>query len=556
MKEIKSVRVRRKFASTDENLSGLSDYKVTLFDNGRNKFKVGALQTGKVGLFAEYKREGIFKEFSNDDFIKDGINVLISKQNDNKEFEIIQDPWLEKPPKWRSFGFTPYYLNNGSEVYIKWLEGTLVAGGRKWSDDDGNELSVSKSGDSKSFIEKSVEFFAPSSYEGQKVMKLTSEGIKSKTDQTKDLIFTGNVSDKDILNLLISKWNIKIPNYNLSVCDPDYIRCEIIPYISPVDDLEDIDEKLEKPENPIKSEKLKLNVILPKDLQIRVKEDLPSFKIFVGDPPKTEKPVVDGFDFGDEDDLSDLLLEDEFREEEFNAEEESPSELREVPPEESRKNHAGEGISKQDEFIPVTYSPGKMVDLPKTYSHTKNQGYNILNNQWVGNLITSAKSHVGTPTYDVPGTQKGNLGCAAGVSIIFYRAFGVSMKNGQPVKNVNSIGSFGSLSTAELNTAFKDNPGLYSKRSNWRDAQPGDILNTGRNFTSGKAGHIGIVIDEKHSNGSWTVVSNSSSGFAGGGGGAIKRNYSVKAWEDVAKRNPSETFAYVYIGPSENSQSV
>ena len=319
MKAIKAVRVRRKFASTDENLSGLSDYKVTLYDDGGKKFKIGSLRTGGTLVFVEYKKEGRFENFSNDDFIKDGINVLISKQNDDKEFEIIQDPWLEKPPKWRSFGFTPYYLNNGSEVYIKWLEGTLVAGGRKWSDDDGNELSVSKSGDSKSFIEKSVEFFAPPSYEGQKVMKLTSEGIKSITDQTRDLIFTGNVSDKDILNLLISKWNIKIPNYNLSLCDPDYIRCEIIPYISPVDDLEDIDEKLEKPENPIKSEKLKLNVILPKDLQIRVKEDLPSFKIFVGDPPKTELLTSDEFDFGDdEDDLS--LLENEFRESDFIGE--------------------------------------------------------------------------------------------------------------------------------------------------------------------------------------------------------------------------------------------
>ena len=204
-----------------------------------------------------------------------------------------------------------------------------------------------------------------------------------------------------------------------------------------------------------------------------------------------------------------------------------------------------EGISKQDEFKPGT-GLNKFI-LPKNFSNTKKQGFNLLNSQWIGNLITSAKSHVGTPTYDIPGTDKGSLGCAAGVSIIFYRAFGVSMINGKSVKNDPiSIGSFGSLSTIELNNAFKNNPSLYQKRRNWREAKPGDIINTSRGR---KAGHIGIVIDEKHKNGTWVVVSNSSIGFAGGGGGAIKRNYSIKAWEEVAKRNPSETFAYYYIGP-------
>jgi hypothetical protein len=327
MKEIKSVRVRRKFASTDDNLSGISDYKVTLYDNGRNKFKVGAGQIGRVFLNSEYRREGRYENFSNDDFIKDGINVLISKQNGDKEFEIIQDPWLDTPPKWRSFGFDFYYLSNGSQVYIKWLEGTISAGGKKWSDDDGNELSFSKNGDSKSSIEKNVEIFAPYSYEGQKIMKLTNEGIKAITDQTKESIFTGNVTDKDILNLVISKWNSQVPNYNVSLCNPDYIKCEINPYISPVDELQDIEEKLETPEET-KSVKEKLNVVLPKDLNLKIKQDI-SFKIFVGDPPKTEKPVVDGFDFGDEDDLSDLLLEDEFRETEFGGLSEAESKLQE-----------------------------------------------------------------------------------------------------------------------------------------------------------------------------------------------------------------------------------
>lgn len=316
MKEIKSVRVRKKYTSTSDNLSGISDYKVTLYDIGRNKFKVGAFQNGKSGVFSEYKREGIHENFSNDDFIKSAIS-LISKENGDKEFEIIQDPWLDTPPKWRSFGGDSYHLSNGSEVYIKWLEGTKSAGGKKWSDDDGNELSVSKNGDSKAYIEKSVQIFAPSSYEGQRIMKLTNDGIKSITDQNTESIFTGNVTDKDILNLLISKWNSKVPNYNLSICSPDYVKCELIPFISPVDELVNVDDALKEPV-VLTSGKEKLNIVLPQELKLKVKEDL-SFKIYVGEIPKTENPISEGFDFGDEEDLSDLLLEDEFQEDQFGG---------------------------------------------------------------------------------------------------------------------------------------------------------------------------------------------------------------------------------------------
>jgi hypothetical protein len=328
MKEIKSVRVRRKFTTSNENFTGFSDHKVTLYDNGGNSFKVGVVQTGRKEEFAEYKKEGRFNNFSNDDFIGDGINVLISKQNNNEVFEIIQDPWLDIPPKRRNFGYDSYYLNNGSEVTINWTQNEKSVGGVKWSNDDGMELLVSKGGESKSTIIKTVTIFAPDSYQGEnKTLKITRLGIEYLFTDTKDYEYSGLVLDKEILNDVISRWNSKVPNYTLSLCDPDYIKCEIIPYISPVDELENIDKKLETPEET-KSIKEKLNVIIPKDLQIKVRQDV-SFKIFVGEPPKTEKPFVDGFDFGDGDDLSDLLLEDEFREVEFEGLSESESLLQE-----------------------------------------------------------------------------------------------------------------------------------------------------------------------------------------------------------------------------------
>lgn len=63
--------------------------------------------------------------------------------------------------------------------------------------------------------------------------------------------------------------------------------------------------------------KKKLNLIIPKN--IRVREDLTNFKIYVGDIPENERPI--GFDFGDVKDESDLLG-GEYTESKFNGLEE------------------------------------------------------------------------------------------------------------------------------------------------------------------------------------------------------------------------------------------
>jgi hypothetical protein len=351
MKEIKSVRVRKKFSSGDDN-RGFGDYKVILYDDGRRKFKVFAGQIGRPFLNSEYRREGRFENYSDDDFIKDGIVVLISKQNANAEFEIVQDPWLDNPPKWRSYGYDPYYLNNGSQVYINWFDGSLSAGGKMWSDDDGKELSTSKNGDDRGLVTKIVTIWAPDSYKGQnKRLKMTELGIKNTLDKDGKAIdfndetkYAGSMPDDEIIKSIITRWNSQVPNYNLSLCEPVFRRCEIIPYISPDEELVDIEEKLEEPSQEPVVQKEKLNVIIPKDLKLKIKQDF-SFKIFVGDPPKTELPVVDGFDFGDEEDLSDLLLEDEFKESEFQGDGENLLTIEEQKKEEEQAkidlNNAG-----------------------------------------------------------------------------------------------------------------------------------------------------------------------------------------------------------------------
>ena len=182
------------------------------------------------------------------------------------------------------------------------------------------------------------------------------------------------------------------------------------------------------------------------------------------------------------------------------------------------------------------------------YSHNSTQGYNLTNSTWYGNLLTSALSHIEHPTFDVPGTESGSLGCASWVSMVFYRAFGVNMKNGNPVIKIpKSIGDFGSTGTGQLGAWFGQNPTMWEKIP-WKEGKPGDIINTER---GSKAGHVGVVLNEINADGSYTIASNSSGGFGNKSDplGCGKKNYSIKKWQSVTDRNPNKTFCWRYKGP-------
>jgi hypothetical protein len=126
MKEIKSVRLRK----TNDNIGSL-DIKVTLYEDkktfGSNeRVLIGTNNSNPIWLSTRYKKSGIFKEFTDDQFIDNFI--LLQSKSDSKSsgYKIIQDPWEEKVPKYRSYGFDPYYLNNGAWISISWLEGNTV----------------------------------------------------------------------------------------------------------------------------------------------------------------------------------------------------------------------------------------------------------------------------------------------------------------------------------------------------------------------------------------------------------------------------------------------
>ena len=318
MEEIKSVRVRSK--------DGL-DIKVTLYrDNQKRKIEGKGDGVTVFGL-SEYGGNR-YQNYTDDEIILDFIEVnRKSKQQPTGYYSIIQDPWLDTKPLYRSFGYDPYYLNNGTSVYINWLDDqNIESGGKSWSDENGDELDI-KTGltqSTKGLITKTVRISPPSD-SGDKSLILKDSLISSEF-VTGDK-FVGTVKDLDIINQVISYWKIKIPNYNLEICSPNNEFCNIIPYKSPVQEYQPEQESSIKTEESEqgKETKIKLSVVLPEELELKVKQDLNGLKVYVGDPP----PVGSGFIFQEDefDNLDELDPEytetvfDGLSEEEYNYQE-------------------------------------------------------------------------------------------------------------------------------------------------------------------------------------------------------------------------------------------
>jgi hypothetical protein len=545
MDEIKAVRVRR----NDIN-SGTLDIRVAIFKQNRTfgpdeRVVVGVYNPlkpdgKKIWMETTYKKTGPYKDYTDDQFISEFINM--NSKIEGKSYYIIQDPWENKVPIYRNYGSDPYYLNNGAVVYIMWKDGNKDVGGQKYSDDSGHELTPKDIS-----FKKTIKINSSNETQG---FTLGKNGDFEYSSNSRE--YASYIKDRDIISEIISKWKIKVDNYDLGICLPINESCSIIPYKGPLQPIVP-----DVPATPVgatainaetSSSKEKINIVLQTE-KIKVKEDVNSLKVYIGiaKDAALEQLMEEKSLNNEQDDFIDGEGVDysEYVESDFVGDDESPIDLPDVDPQASSIQET----STENAYTPPVVVTGKVVSLPTKYSHTTQQGYNILNSQWIGDLVTSAISHIGHPTYDIEGTEQGALGCASAVSMMFYRAFGVNMRTGSVVKsNPKSIGDFGSKGTGELAGWFS-NSNLYRKL-NWQDAQPGDILNTAR---GSKAGHIGVVINTKNNDGSWNVVSNSSKGFAGGGGGAVKQNYSVKKWQSVTDRNPSQTFAYRYIGPKQSS---
>jgi len=164
-----------------------------------------------------------------------------------------------------------------------------------------------------------------------------------------------------------------------------------------------------------------------------------------------------------------------------------------------------------------------------------NASLNLPSSGPIGNIVNSAYANLNVSTRKIPGTMAGNLGCAAAVSVIFYRATGYAIAGSGAI----TLGTGHMYSHMEKESSKPD--GVWEKIANWKvESKPGDIIITAR---GGKAGHVGVVVEGNN------IISNSSGGFKGDKKGQIEMNYNINTWNSVAERNPQKTASFRYKGP-------
>jgi hypothetical protein len=353
MEEIKSIRVR-----TEES----NDIKITLYKSGNKRIVDGFNGVSKLGD-TEYKGNR-YNDLSDDEIISDYIFILGKRENrDTDYYKIIQDPWEEKAPIWRSYGFDPYYLNNGSKIRISWVDSNgFSEGGKTWSDENGEELDIKRglTQSTKSFITKTVSILPPEdSTDFVMVIKDSSIQEKAFSDD-----FSGNTSDLSIITQVISYWKIKVPNYDVALCTPNNEFCNLVEYKSPIGDIEPDDpESLPTEESTQTQEipKIKLSVVLPEDLNIKVKQDFNNLKVYIGEAPS------DGFVFQDDfDNLEEL--DPEFMEDPFAGIEEGGEQY--LSPDEGNEILS---LSENEELgsdEPPNNTPGASTGIVSTGTYT------------------------------------------------------------------------------------------------------------------------------------------------------------------------------------------
>ena len=374
---LKSVRVREVNASIDARSNGFGDIEVRVIDEGGKKITVGWITGGFDSYGMDFKTTGKYSEYTPDNFIslmmwiesskkrnenpgRTTRDVLESQEDFTQDYyKIIQDPYdKDNVPRSRSFSGDPYYLNNKTKVSIFWSM-TLLPGasidGAAWSDEDGGELpqpqeaylysdneNVGTSRD-KSQISKYV--FISNEESGEKFT--LNENLTDFLTDVKSLndihtwaspIQAESVLDETILNKIVEIWKTKVVDYDdLGVCynkikKPSPFSCNEVVYKSPIGGFVPDEEKPTPTEESVQTQgtpKIKLSVVLPEDLELKVKQDLNGLMVYIGDPPPPEGAFVFQDDFDNLEELDDEYMESGFAGEE-EAQEEAQAEREEA----------------------------------------------------------------------------------------------------------------------------------------------------------------------------------------------------------------------------------
>ena len=141
-------------------------------------------------------------------------------------------------------------------------------------------------------------------------------------------------------------------------------------------------------------------------------------------------------------------------------------------------------------------------------------------------ILKSAKRNIGRDTSSIPGTQQGNVACAASVNIIVTEALGYPAGGGH--------------ATAMMYPALKNNTAQW-KQVDVQSAVPGSIIISPTDH--GKTGHVGIIIDT-----SGNIVSNSSSKRQ------ISQNFNIGSWKSYYEgKQKLQTYAFTHVGEVNSS---
>jgi hypothetical protein len=353
---LKSVRIRPREIPTNQRQTaktGVLDLKISVIKTGPRERTLSSYRLDEKGEGTtaqapvevangpwpsiEFKGRR-YEDLSDDDLIRDYIrtNTLRERPSEgefviiegvqNPFYQIIQDPFEKDPPVSRNFGFDPYYLNNGAQVFIRWYTGSFpidettleLVGGVKYGirnvnlpapdgiiDDARDPVTPSISIKPQGLL-KRVEVLPPdnsslvwvlSSRTSQSMNEFSPVYKKDINESIKEAYFSDRSSegyfdsglDWMILSDLIEAWNKDLNyQYDIKVCEPSYIPNKTIEYVDPIGIIETQSETIDQSPTSSVTEgsgNIKLNIIFPEGFEVKVREDSPSFRIFVGDVP-------------------------------------------------------------------------------------------------------------------------------------------------------------------------------------------------------------------------------------------------------------------------------
>jgi hypothetical protein len=334
---LKSVRIVQPVDGKEGSGDGV---RLDVYQKGKRKYAVlKSPNTYFPDKEDDYKFDKVDRSMSDDDVINEalvvlrgigkGLSGLTGKQM------ITQDPWKDKPPTKRHYGFTYYYLNDGSQVHIKWLKGNLSEG--------------SYLDNSDGLINKVVTYFPYTKNHGNEGLPAdlrdqsdaATEKFASSRDQGKDgnfglnvtdrLVHAGTLKDSDIIKSVITNLQSQITSFDgtsdskLALCDPDTEYCKLIRYVDfngepkPTTTDDSAAKDLAPTGASQSSDKTKLFLVgLPDTIELKAGENLPDFSVHVN---KIYTPPEENINNGEIDE--DVELDPEYQESPISIEDEA-----------------------------------------------------------------------------------------------------------------------------------------------------------------------------------------------------------------------------------------